>query len=167
MIVKPFVTKGRMSHVRSVLSIELVNTNEPQFERAIEVIVSVWPRISVWTWSPEFVLRSVTKQSTWFDMLMLCHFSTDRELVFPCVYFSLKKTNLLGAAIVNLDTIVNTGADHLIRCVVEGDGRHLVFALIFGVKILFTIKKYLQVVNGPAAARIPQLNCRIVRCWAY
>ena len=76
-------------------------------------------------------------------MLILCHFSTDRELVFPRVYFSLKKTNLLGAAIVNLDTIVNTGADHLIRCVVEGDGRHLVFALILWSKNTFNNQKTL------------------------
>ena len=44
--IRSLVTKGRMSQMRKVLSIEFDNTYDPQFESDKAVIVSLWPRIS-------------------------------------------------------------------------------------------------------------------------
>ena len=43
---RSFVTNGLISHILSELSIELVSTNDPQFDNASEVTVSLCPLIS-------------------------------------------------------------------------------------------------------------------------
>ena len=60
-------------------------------------------------------------------------------------------SNPLGSSIINLDNVVDSRANDLIRSVVERHRSHLISTL--------------QVVNESLSSRVPNFNRTVIRCW--